>query len=543
MSFLDTDLPPAPRDDLPPAAVLALLAGVLLLWGFTVTAGHTWGGDFSQYIMHARNLVEGRAYTDTGYIHTAFAFVGPVAYPPVFPAWLAPVYALYGLDWVALKMVGVASFVLALLCLFLIVRGRIGRWHQLVLFAVLACNPFVWTLKDKIVSDLPFVFLFLLTLWFLKQRYVRQQDGYHDRAQGRWHMALWLGVLLYLVYGTREIGLVFVPAIIVFELYHFRRLSLISLLAMAVFAALAWWQSGFTRAPLDAAMQQNLAALAAAQGMQGMAASHIDLIHFNVFDILKQAVRYVSSLQDFWPDSETPWVSLASLLAFALTMLFAILGYLRAVLRDFGIMEIVLAGYLLVLFLFGGFQGLRYLIPVMPLILYYAFRTHYTMLFGPLRRVMLILGLTFAGSTALVYAASPVYSQTPEQGITSPEAKALLQFVKQSTPQDARFVFNKPRVLSLLTGRAASAWPARGDDDFLLAYMRAIDAGYLVLSDINWQGAALPLGERRTPSGPFELIFSNAMFRVYKLRQAAGNEANLYYSPDWDTARSSKRQA
>ncbi|HEV2672560.1 MAG TPA: hypothetical protein VGU74_15810, partial [Gemmatimonadales bacterium] len=69
---------------------LALVVGVLYL--ATIRAGHGWGDDFAQYILHARNIAAGVPYTQTGYIYNPDnPEVGPRAYPPGFPVLLVPV--------------------------------------------------------------------------------------------------------------------------------------------------------------------------------------------------------------------------------------------------------------------------------------------------------------------------------------------------------------------------------------------------------------------------------------------------------------------
>ncbi len=75
------------------AALLAILAS-LALQVFTLSDGHGWGGDFALYVLHARNLAEGRAYTDTGYVVNPLnRWHSPSSYPPVYPSLLASLYA------------------------------------------------------------------------------------------------------------------------------------------------------------------------------------------------------------------------------------------------------------------------------------------------------------------------------------------------------------------------------------------------------------------------------------------------------------------
>jgi len=44
-------------------------------------------GDQAQYVLHARSILAGRAYTDDGYIYTSRVVISPQAYPPGLP-WL-----------------------------------------------------------------------------------------------------------------------------------------------------------------------------------------------------------------------------------------------------------------------------------------------------------------------------------------------------------------------------------------------------------------------------------------------------------------------
>ena len=90
-------------DDAVPAsrrASLLWLAIALLLiavwYALTLREGHAWGGDNAMYLLHARNLLSGMPYTDTGYLYNPASGRFPVSYPPVFPLLLAPLVALFG---------------------------------------------------------------------------------------------------------------------------------------------------------------------------------------------------------------------------------------------------------------------------------------------------------------------------------------------------------------------------------------------------------------------------------------------------------------
>ncbi|MFN8574008.1 MAG: hypothetical protein U0132_18265 [Gemmatimonadaceae bacterium] len=136
----------------------------LALLPFVVLAIHQWGflptmtdGDYAQYILHAKALVEGRGYTDTGYIFTPFTFlVGPPAQPPGLPLLLAPVVALFGTNLILLKSVVVLSAV----AYSLIAANYFGRresvWVGATVALVTSLALQTQNATISVIADLPF---------------------------------------------------------------------------------------------------------------------------------------------------------------------------------------------------------------------------------------------------------------------------------------------------------------------------------------------------------------------------------------------------
>ncbi|MFV2004924.1 MAG: hypothetical protein ACC650_06930 [Gammaproteobacteria bacterium] len=495
------------------------LGVVFFLWLCTESPGHNWGGDFSHYLLHAVNLVEGRPYADIGYIQNAFSFVGPAVYPPVFPVVLAPVYFFLGLDWIALKAVVVIAFSLALYLVTSLQGNKLGKMHQLAIIIFLALNPYFWWLKDQILSDFLFLLTGLAMLSLLDKRYIKEKGGYRDIKNKNWGFAVPMGLLLYLSFATREIGIVFIPAVLFFELFHFKKISLVTCVALLIFLGLAGIQSVGLKAPAaDSEMNGRIAELARDQGVDGENVSNSDYFNLNITNMGKQVVRYASEMRVLWPETENIFVKTASWIAFLLALLVTFAAYIRAVLSGPGMLEVFVAGYLAVLVLFSGFQGLRYLVPLIPIFLFYAFTFHHQLLHSRYRKIMIVIAAFFAGTTAISYASSyDVYLDRQNHGITSPDATAFFEYVKDSTPEASTFLFQKPRVLSLLTRRSASAWPHNRDPEFLPGYVNAIGADYLVYSNIDQYGQSHPVDSVPLPGNKFSLEYNNDSFYVYKL--------------------------
>jgi hypothetical protein len=121
---------------------LIMVVGVFHLT--TIRNGQEWADDFGLYIMHAKNLVEGVNYQQTGYIFNPhMPLLGPKTYPPVFPLLLSPIYLLWGLNMTAMKIEIVALFVLALIAIFLAFKDQLPRSHLILLIALIGFNPYL----------------------------------------------------------------------------------------------------------------------------------------------------------------------------------------------------------------------------------------------------------------------------------------------------------------------------------------------------------------------------------------------------------------
>ena len=172
------------------ASIRGVTAGRTALWSLlviiavgtfylsTIRQGHGWGDDFGMYINHARNIAEGKAYADTGYVYNPRFIIGPKTYPPTLPLLLAPAYKVWGLNLMAMKVVVILLFLLALMAIHLAFRNEL-RWPYLTaLVALVGFNPQFWAFKDNILSDLPFLLFTYLSFYLIHEAY---RDG-HGRA-------------------------------------------------------------------------------------------------------------------------------------------------------------------------------------------------------------------------------------------------------------------------------------------------------------------------------------------------------------------------
>jgi hypothetical protein len=442
------------------------------------------------YIHHAENIVQGKAYSDTGYIYNPKVPLGPPTYPPVFPLFLAPLEKVFGLDLTPMKVEVVAFFAGALLLLTLLLRTEMPFPALMGLLAVVGFSPFYWQFKDDVLSDVPFLFFVALALLI-----VHRAPDWQHRMRWKPLYGVAVGIALYLAIGTRAVGLALIPTLLAMDLIRTKRLTSMTFVPLAV-----------------------LAVLLAAQGLYVHGGgSYLDQLAPTPAAVARNLKGYVGTLQHIWrtdrSGSEPPvlfWI-LAAL---------AVVGFSVRIRQRITVMEIWPVMYPIPLLEWHGRPVGRYLIPWIPFFVFFV-------LIGSLAAGRILrrrLGTAGAIVVPAVVVAAillsylRVYARTDfgpiAGGPTSPVAEELWRFVKgQTSPHDV-FVFAKPRALSLFTGRPASGYYEPRDRQELWAYMRQIRARFLVVSPLDRRYLRRFVQEYRDEMTE---VFSVGRFVVYRL--------------------------
>ncbi len=484
--------------------IVVLLIGIFYM--LTLRGGHTWGDDFAQYIYHARNIAEGRPYHETGYVRNILNFIGPVAYPPLTSIVLAPVWYFFQLDLTAMKLVLIAVFCAALIAVGAAMRGRLPDRYRIVLLLLLALNPYLWEMKDNIQSEYLYTLVSFLSLIVM--------DLYYTGGKGSRSVAgaLAIGVSIYLAWATREIGIVLLPTLLVYELWNRRKLSRYFFIAIGVFAVLALLQHQVLE-PANAIDSPNPELQKLIGEMHAYDEGHIGIINHGLPGISLQVRRYLEAIKDFW----SPHHVLA-LFLFAVCSLLAVAGFVRQLAGGVTVFEVYTAGYCAVILLFGGYQGIRYLVPIIPLYLMYVMHgIHWVERIGA-RRLSTVLLSSILCAAAIVYLDSyrKENFDVIEHGIDSPEARELFSFIRDNTRADSLIVFRKPRALYLLTGRRSVVYPDNQGRLYVVnEYVRAIHADYVITSGLDTDREVVIPALALQPDA-YQPVFQNRDFTVYR---------------------------
>lgn len=485
------------------SGLIAVLGGIHLA---TLRDGQEWGDDFSLYVAHARNLAEGRPYADTGYVYnSANPILSPRTYPPIFPLLLVPVYLLFGMNLLAMKVFVVLLFMALLGVLAFLYQKRLPLPYVLGCLALFALNPYVWQQKDRLLSETPFMLFAYLALVLSE----KAQD-----ETGRLRAVIWgllTGTMAYLAFGTRTVGVVLVPSILVADWLRRRRIGAASVAIMTAFCG-------------GVAVQKCLLVV------EG---SYLDQLVFDPALFARIALSLVRALSYFL---ENGYSNVARLILFACLLApvcWAMVG--RMYKTRTGETPVPPAcelfavfNCLLLVFWPAAEYERRFLLPILPLFFLWVAEGLHRLESTSLRRLEMPVAAGLSLAVLVSYAGW--YSRMDvgpiHHGVSSPEAVALFDWVQQQTDGRDVFLFPKPRAFALYTGRHALAHHVADDPQRLSRTLQKHGVTHLVV----YHSSPFPIFQKsdrlvetliaEEPAG-FDKVYENAGFRVYQLQPGA----------------------
>jgi hypothetical protein len=475
--------------------LLLVLVGIAVFYASTMRPGDSWCGDCAQYLQHARNISDRAPYGRISFVfHEDGWNPGPRVYPPIFPLLLAPFYHTFGLELKPMKFLVLVFFVGSLVLIYFAFRSELGALAGLGLIAIIGFNPYFWDLKDYVLSDIPFLFLCYLALFLTQEASSRENSGRPFLA-----FSALAGLVMYAACGTRSIGVVMIPAALVWSVVRHARITKPIAIITSICTALVLGEAvelhtvqGYAKAHALAYQPTTLSSI-----------SHqlLEFIHY-----------YLGSLSSLWSNGHNSGLRLTF---FFFTFVMMLIGLSTQSLRNLRVYDVFALFYLPVVLY--SWMEMRYLIPLVPLYLFYALRGVLWLIQRAPRRFGVVISSALVSVVALIYTADYHTLDLHQFAFSTiqPEAQQLLTFIKTQTTQDDVIEFFAPRTLSLYTGRRSSQHslvPTRTD---LSCYLGRVGITYVVtsplvedraLSDFVWSN-------RDCWSQPF----SNSMFDVYRV--------------------------
>lgn len=430
----------------PYISLLAIITLSSILNILALQKGHNWGDDFALYIAQGISLIEGK--TEILLARNRFAManstyqIGPNLYPWGFPLILSPIYAFSGLNLSAMKITGIFFFELSLVVLFFLFHEKLELFSLLFLVSFFAFNPLFIKSNNNILSDMPYLFFSLLSI-FMIERYIVQK-----RASNLEFIILCLvGLLISFAFFIRSVGFLLILLLAISQMISLTayrgdgkqrirnmKLFIIPYIVFVIFSAIAYLF-------LPSGSESYLSILS-----ETRLSSSID--HFIYYlDLPSKFFGYQFSSIIYW-----------------LTIPFFLYGIYRHCRTDY-LFLLYSALTLAILILWPYIQGIRFIFPILPFFIYFLcrgledFRPYF---YIPGRKVVASIEATHVVMVTLIFlllfhSVRLTYSNlTNEEIIKGPfteESLEMFQFIKDNAEKESIIIFFKPRILGLLTGR------------------------------------------------------------------------------------------
>lgn len=438
------------RASLNPAITVTVLVAVHLLLSLLTfqPQPHT-GGDNAAYVALAQSLLERGEYSN---LYDP-ALPPHTQYPPVFPGILAAAL-IVGLEpWVGLKVIISLFSAAAVAFGYLWVRRRRRPMLALGTGLVLAASPGVLELGHWVLSDVPFWAFTALSLWAFERL--------RPELRGRFAIAVLATVLAYF---TRSAGLPLVLAAFGWLALRRRWRQLIVLAAVTIPLALLWWLRSQGQGGVDYVSQFWLVNPYQPElGRIGIAGL--------VDRILENGSKYI---QTHLPILLTGSAGAPSLPLVLAGLGLALFGWIKRWRRP-GLAELFLPLYVGLLLVWPAvWSGERFLLPALPMLLYYAgdgltrlarmWRPTATLATGVAALALLIAvglpntarAMQLSGRCMLDYRVGNRYPCMPPAWR---EFFDIGEWTREALPEDAVVLSRKPRLFYAVSGFRGRIYP------------------------------------------------------------------------------------
>lgn len=473
-----------------PILIIILLIS-LVLGASIITRGHEWGDDFASYIMQAQSILNGK--TDEFIERNTFTIfessfqIGPVAYPWGYPLLLTPSLILKGVHALTLKLPGLFFFAGFLVCLYLLIEARLTRTESLLLVSLFAFNPTLISFLDYIISDIPFLFFVFLVLLLITKPNLKQ---------GIW-MHVLLGAAIFFAFFIRTTGIILLAGFLAYQALLFyqertkrRVIALNSAIVVAAFVLL-WLTSSLIFPNGQGSYFQQLAGL-------------------TVEILLKNITGYFYLFVQFFVSS----AALAWTYVYYILVFFFLIGVWTRRHTD-QMLIIFFVFYFPVMLIWPEWQGVRFIFPLMPIFIYFAFqgmKAFVRML--PERYhthgkgVNYLFWLVLAG-IFLFNSGTQAYANLKDgrkiNGPFDPFSTEMYNYIKAETHPESVIIFFKPRAMRLFTDR---------DSIMVLECDRLSLGDYIVLHK-TWEYSQILPDDIDECGLPLKVTFENRRFIVY----------------------------
>jgi hypothetical protein len=446
-------------------------------------------------------------------------------YPPVFPAFLAPIIGLISFHIVAMKILMMGLALLTLYLLYVFLTDLAGDLMAFLVVTFTATSHGMLFYSQSIMAEIPYLCLSLLALLWV-QRCSR-------RAAWSGRIMAIAAALISLAYLTRLIGLSLLFATVVYlacdstgtlevKIRRALRLGSYAATPAIIWFLRNWWvgESGGTAYSSDFHLQSVYAAPSVIDGIVTFLAG----IRTNPAEYALHMARVI-----FFP---YPWVSTTALPLLLVAVIFG--GFLWCVLHQRTNLEYYVCFYMCLLLLLPVDHPQRYLVPLIPFIWHYFFIGMGRLPGWLFRRVLLrqpayqggvvvatgllALLLLIANATVAVRANVIERGQDGYHHVVGEDRyTSLVPWVNASTSPHSVFMWAKPSLRFLWTERQAVDYPRTSRPEEVLHAIRQHHVDYVVVDNFSHTTQRHLRPVVLTYPASFSLVYQDEVSTVYRV--------------------------
>ena len=426
--------------------LLAILSIPLFL--LNVRDVHLWGDDYSQYIKEGQNFASGLPYYQSTYVYNNLNHeFGPPSYPPGFPLMLAPIIKVFGITIRPMLYLIAACLAGLLFAMYALFRRYMGPLSAICLASAGVYSGYIIDLKSNILADIPLTLF--VTLYLL----------YRDESRTtikRLVLLLFLVVSAMLIRSQTIVLLLAEGVFFVYTLLHkyFTKKSLsfkdltgslsLRILLPGSLLYLFCIKIVFPN-PLDSwGFYFQLFAL-----NKGKWSSVIAFNFGYLIDLLKSMVHFLAhgSFRR----------GIVTIMEYT-GLIFSLLGFLYSIRRKITFEDVFFILMCAMIIGLSVYQGVRYILPILPIFLLYCYRTARLVL----PRVLLVnnTAITIGVMAIYLFAGLDEYRKAaaPDDLYWTPYSKEdslAFKYIRSNINDTEIIAFSKPRALALYTGKKA----------------------------------------------------------------------------------------
>jgi hypothetical protein len=484
-----------------------IIASSTVLAYLSLNDGHDWGDDFAAYLHQAQSLVEGRVddYLQHGYFtkeHSCGKW--PVATTWGFPILLTPIYYFFGMDLFKMKLLLLFFKILSLILIYLLFKNRLDSLTNILIVSLFAFNPYLMRFNNQILTDIPFLFFTLFSLYLI-DKFVIQQKQFINRYVS----AGLLGFVIFYAYFIRSNGILLGPILLISQIVimlqsrlSFKRLFsfLLPYFLFLVLLGVAYHIFPFATGDYVFA---------------------VDFSITQMIQNIKQNIPYYLGLPSkFWGSS----------VIYGMTLPFFVIGFISSFHKDYHFVLYCGLTIGLYLVLINALQGLRYILPIIPFYVYFVFKglscvkvrldvSTINLSRNGLCQICASLLLAFFVIQSIHGAYNNIKKSDQPRNVASPfdaTSREMFKFISENTNKDSVIIFFKPRAMRLITDRRS---------------IRACNLAEILRGDyfvLYKNFGFLPKNTRNNLPPSLEIIFENRFFKIFKVTDKFRKTVSTY---------------